>query len=141
MERTLSDAIALAAVAHAGQLDKTGRAYITHPIRVMQRCEAHGLEVQMAAVLHDTVEDTWVTLDLLRTMGFSDTVISAVDALTHRKGAESYFEYVARCGRHPIGRLVKLADLEDNSDPSRRFGDRFDSLLERYQKARAMLVE
>jgi (p)ppGpp synthase/HD superfamily hydrolase len=139
MERSLSDAIALAAVAHAGQLDKSGRAYILHPIRVMQRCEPYGLTAQIAAVLHDTVEDTWVTLDILRAAGYPPEIVDAVDALSHRKGSESYFEYIHRCSRNPVARLVKLADLDDNSDPSRRFGDSFDSLLERYGKARAIL--
>src|SRR5512138_389327 len=99
MERSLSEAIALAATAHAGQLDKSGRAYILHPIRVMQRCEPYGVAAQMAAVLHDTVEDTWVTLDILRAAGFPREVVEAVDALTRRKGQETYFEYIDRCGR------------------------------------------
>jgi hypothetical protein len=90
-------------------------------------------------VLHDTVEDTWVTLDLLRTIGYSPEVVDAVDALSLRKGMETYFEYIHRCGQNPVARLVKLADLDDNSDPNRRFGDRFESLLERYEKARAIL--
>jgi GTP diphosphokinase / guanosine-3',5'-bis(diphosphate) 3'-diphosphatase len=139
MERSLSDAIALAAAAHAGQMDKSGRAYILHPIRVMQRCESYGPAVQMAAVLHDTVEDTWVTLDILRAAGYAPEIVDAVDALSRRKGEETYFEYIHRCGANPIARLVKLADLDDNSDPARRFGDRFDTLLERYDKARAIL--
>src|SRR5690242_7636864 len=86
MQRALSDAIALAAVAHGGALDKSGQPYITHPIRVMMRCERHGPLAQMIAVLHDTVEDTWVTLELLRTMAFPPEVIEAVDALSRRKG-------------------------------------------------------
>jgi (p)ppGpp synthase/HD superfamily hydrolase len=139
MQKTLSEAIALAAVAHVGQVDKAGAAYITHPIRVMQRCAPHGVETQIAAVLHDTVEDTWVTLDLLRTMGFSDSVVSAVDALTRRKDAETYDDYVARCARHPIARLVKYADLDDNSDPARRFGSEHEKLLAKYARARAIL--
>jgi (p)ppGpp synthase/HD superfamily hydrolase len=139
MERSLSEAIALAAVAHSGQTDKSGQPYITHPIRVMMRCHPHGLHAQMAAVLHDVVEDTWVTLDLLRTMGFSAEVVAAVDALTRRKGEESYPEYIRRCSRDRLATLVKLADLEDNSDPARRFGDRFDTLLARYAEARSVL--
>src|SRR5262245_61807322 len=141
MERSLSDAVALAAVAHAGQLDKSGQAYILHPIRVMMRCEPHGPVAQMAAVLHDVVEDTWVTLGVLRAAGYSEDVIDAVDALTQRKPGETYFDYIRRCSRNRIATQVKLADLEDNSDPKRRFGEHYDKLLERYAKAREILRE
>ncbi len=51
------------------------------------------------------------------TPGFPDSVVEAVDRLSRRKG-EPYAEYVIRCGADPLGRLVKLADLEDNLQPS-----------------------
>ena len=140
MDRALSDAIALAAVAHAGQLDKSGKPYITHPIRVMMKCAGHGDAVEMAAVLHDVVEDTWVTLDLLRTMGFPPAVVEAVDALSRRKNLETYFEYIERCSRNRIAATVKLADIDDNSDPNRRFGDHYESVLARYAQARAIIL-
>ena len=140
MDRALSDAIALAAVAHAGQLDKCGKPYITHPIRVMMRCAGYGDAVEMTAVLHDVVEDTWVTLDLLRTMGFPPGVVEAVDALSRRKGQETYGEYIERCSRNEIAAKVKLADIDDNSDPARRFGDNYESVLARYAQARAVIL-
>jgi (p)ppGpp synthase/HD superfamily hydrolase len=140
MDRALSDAIALAAVAHAGQLDKSGKPYITHPIRVMMNCARHGETVQMTAVLHDVVEDTWVTLDLLATMGFPREVVEAVDAISRRKGLETYFEYIERCSRNHTAALVKLADIDDNSDPNRRFGDHYEEVLARYAQARAIIL-
>jgi len=140
MDRALSDAIALAAVAHAGQVDKCGKPYVTHPIRVMMRCAPHGGAVEMTAVLHDVVEDTWVTLDLLRTMGFPSEVVEAVDAISRRKGQETYFEYIERCSRNEIAAKVKLADIDDNSDPARRFGDNYEAVLARYAQARAILL-
>jgi hypothetical protein len=73
---------------------------------------------QIAAVLHDVVEDGDVTLDELANSGFSPDVVSAVDALT-RRAAESYADFVLRAGSNSIGRLVKLADLADNLDPFR----------------------
>jgi hypothetical protein len=136
----LSRAVALAALAHAGQVDKSGKAYILHPIRVMQRCQPHGDIAQMVAVLHDVVEDTWVTLDHLHALEFPDEMIEAVDAITHRVG-ERYFDYIERCGSNRIAALVKLADLEDNSDPVRRFGRDFDALLRRYERARELILE
>ena len=140
MERALSDAIALAAVAHGGEVDKSGQPYITHPIRVMMRCQEHGLHAQMAAVLHDVVENTWVTLDLLRTMGFPGDVVEAVDAISRRKGHESYPQYIERCSRNRIATLVKLADIEDNSDPRRRFGDHYERVMAKYAAERAVLL-
>jgi (p)ppGpp synthase/HD superfamily hydrolase len=137
----LARAIALAAEAHARQIDKCGRAYILHPIRVMQRCERHGLETQIVAVLHDVVEDTWVTLDFLRSSGFPDSVIEAIDAITQREGRETYFEYIHRCSQNRLAALVKLADLDDNSDPIRCFSPDNDDRLRRYGKARAIVLE
>ena len=53
---TLDDAITLARTAHAGQTDKASRLYIEHPLRGMRRLDDE--HEQMAAVLHDVLEDT-----------------------------------------------------------------------------------
>lgn len=111
---TLEDAIALALKAHRGQVDKAGEPYILHPLRVMMRMP-HSDEVRMAAVLHDVVEDSDITLAELRQQGYPDAVIAALDALTRREG-ESYTDFVARAAAHPIARQVKRADIEDNMD-------------------------
>lgn len=50
---TLERAIEIAALAHAGQVDKAGEPYILHPLRVMLRVS--GTHERMAAVLHDVV--------------------------------------------------------------------------------------
>ncbi len=113
---TLEKAIALAAQAHAGQVDKAGEPYILHPLRVMLRLRSP--EARMAAVLHDVLEDTDITPERLQQEGFSRDVIEAVLAVTKREG-ESYQDFVKRAAQHPIGRQVKRADLEDNCDLSR----------------------
>ena len=113
---TLERAIAIAAKAHTGQVDKAGAPYILHPMRVMLRVTS--IEEQMTAVLHDVVEDTTITLDMLLAEGFSREVVRAVDALTKRSG-ETYEAFVARAAMDPIGRSVKLADLAENSDLTR----------------------
>lgn len=134
----LENAIALAAKAHEGQVDKAGAPYILHPLRMMLRVSSP--EERMAAVLHDVVEDCGVSLADLRAAGFSEAVVGAVDALTRRE-EESYEEFVARAARDPVGRRVKLADLEDNSDlsriaePTARDFER----LEKYRRAIAFL--
>jgi (p)ppGpp synthase/HD superfamily hydrolase len=142
MEPTPADlarAIAIAATAHADQLDKSGNPYILHPLRVMQRVTEHGLAAQIIAVLHDVVEDTWVTLDMLRRMGFPEVIVIGVDSVTRREG-ERYFDYIARAAAHPVGALVKLADLADNSDPVRAFAGS-GNLLERYGRARQIVED
>jgi hypothetical protein len=57
-------------------------------------------------------------LERLRSEGFTETVLAAIASVTKRDG-ESYDDFVARARLDPIGRIVKLADLADNSDMSR----------------------
>jgi hypothetical protein len=111
----LERAIELAARAHAGQVDKARQPYILHPLRVMM--QLYDQEMRIAAVLHDVVEDSFVTLSDIEAQ-FGGEVADAVDALTRRAG-ESYDQFIERCGRNRIARLVKVADLQDNMNLSR----------------------
>ncbi|BAH44983.1 conserved hypothetical protein [Brevibacillus brevis NBRC 100599] len=113
---TLEKAIVIATQAHAGQVDKGGNPYILHPLRIMLKMST--VETMISAVLHDVLEDTDVTVGELRNEGFSEEIIAAVIALT-RNDDETYMEFVGRTKQNPIARLVKLGDLEDNSDLSR----------------------
>lgn len=109
---TLERAIQVAVAAHAGQWDKEGQPYVTHPLRLMDR--VRGDDARIVAVLHDVVEDTATTLDDLRRAGFGEAVLAALALVTHDKGTP-YADYVVRCKSDPVARQVKLADLEDNS--------------------------
>ena len=109
---TLEKAIAIAAKAHEGQVDKAGAPYIIHPLRVTST------EERIAAVLHDVVEDTGISFDSLRAEGFSESILSAVESLTKRAN-EDYDAFILRAAANPIGRKVKLADLAENSDLTR----------------------
>lgn len=137
---TLERAIGIAAEAHAGQSDKAGAPYILHPLRVMMKMST--VEERIAAVLHDVVEDTPWTVESLRDEGFSETVLKALASVT-RMPDEDYEAFVRRAGQDPIGRRVKQADLEDNSDldrlpnPTARDYER----LEKYRRALATLSE
>jgi hypothetical protein len=113
---TIEKALAIAAKAHEGQKDKEGLPYILHPLRVMQ--SVRGAEAQIVAILHDVVEDTDVTLADLRAAGFGETILAAVECVTHLRG-QPYADYVVCCKANPIARQVKLGDLEDNSRLSR----------------------
>ncbi|MGI6253461.1 MAG: hypothetical protein ACOYJV_08500 [Aminivibrio sp.] len=113
---TLDRAIEIAAKAHEGQFDKGGIPYICHSLRVMGRVP--GEDMKIAAVLHDVVEDTSLTLDDLRAEGFSERVVEAVDSLTRRRG-EDYSHFIMRAASNLIGINVKMADLFENCDLSR----------------------
>jgi (p)ppGpp synthase/HD superfamily hydrolase len=114
---TLERAVAIAAEAHAGQVDKAGAPYLLHPLRVMLQMRTQ--EERIVAVLHDVVEDSefWM-LDRLRAEGFPPSIVEAIHALTRRLG-ETYDDFIGRAGRHPMARRVKVADLHDNMDLSR----------------------
>lgn len=113
---TLECAIAIAARAHEGQLDKGGEPYILHPLRVMLRLGT--LEERVVGVLHDVLEDTAVSSESLRALGFSEEILAALISVTKLPN-ETYDEFVLRAASNPIGRRVKLADLADNSEISR----------------------
>ncbi len=112
----LERADAIAARAHAGQTDKSGRAYISHPRRVSALCTT--LKAKITALLHDTIEDTDITPEFLLQEGFPQDIVDAVLSVTHKKG-EDYFDFVRRAAQNPIGREVKTADLQDNMDVRR----------------------
>lgn len=105
---------------HAGQTDKAGRPYIEHLTRVMLRVQMDGGDrfQQIAALLHDSIEDEKTTADELRALGVPSEAVVLVQALTKRE-EQSYEDYL----RGLIGRYrvvtVKMADLDDNSDPER----------------------
>lgn len=104
----------IAEAAHAGQLDNAGQPYIEHPRRVAARVPDR---LKPVALLHDVVEDTHVTFDDLRRT-FPDWIVAAVEALTHRSG-ETRAAYYARVAANPDAVVVKLADIDDNTDPDR----------------------
>jgi (p)ppGpp synthase/HD superfamily hydrolase len=131
---TIEDAIALATEAHRGQTRPDGGPYILHPLRVMLSL-LDELD-QVAAVLHDVVEDTSITLDDLRRRGYDAEVIEVVDRLTRREG-ESYEQFIERIAPHPRARRIKLADLADNMDVRRlrTFEARDCERMARYHRA------
>lgn len=106
---------ALATGAHAGQTDKTGLPYITHPERVAFRLTTP--EAQVVGWLHDTVEDTSITVQDIESQ-FGPETAAAVDAISRRDG-EAWSDYIDRVAANPVARQVKISDLIDNSNLSR----------------------
>ena len=106
-------ALLIAIRAHEGQKDKSEREYEMHPIRVAERCKDS--RAKIVALLNDTIESTNITADYLRSEGFPEEIIGAVLSVTKQEG-ESYEDFVCRAAENPIGKEVKIADLEDNMD-------------------------
>jgi RelA/SpoT family (p)ppGpp synthetase len=113
------------AAAHAGQSRKTGEAYITHPVAVAQELAEMRLDAQAitAAILHDTVEDTSVSLDdIARQFGSEVALlvdgVSKLDQIEFRSRAEAQAESFRKMMLAMIEDirviLVKLADRLHN---------------------------
>lgn len=122
---TLEDTIIFVTSIHRGDVDKKGQPYILHVLRV---CNGLGInateEERIVALLHDTVEDhpDKVSLEILRTMGYTENIVQGVDSVTKRpeeKGDAGYFRAIQRVAENTLGRKVKIADLEDNTLPAR----------------------
>lgn len=109
----LDKAALICVTKHSGQRDKMGCAYFQHPMRVAMRCVTD--EQKMVALLHDVIEDCNVTADELLAEGFPQEIVDGILAVTKREG-ESYEDFVARAKNNPLGRVVKMHDLEDNLD-------------------------
>jgi (p)ppGpp synthase/HD superfamily hydrolase len=108
--------------AHEGQIDKSGRPYYLHPLRVAMRLVHCTAAERHAALLHDVVEDTPVTMRDLRDIGYSGEVLELVDLLTRRMPeGESHNGYIERLVQSGNVRAlrVKLADVYDNMSPAR----------------------
>ena len=134
-------AMQIAYNAHHGQMDPCGVPYIFHPMHLAEQMED---EVSCAvAILHDVVEDTYVTLEMLQ-QEFPPIVTDALSLLTHHK-SEDYFEYVNRIRSNPIAKAVKLADLAHNSDQSRCVdsnvsAEKLQHWAEKYARAKEILL-
>lgn len=102
--------------AHHGQLDKGGAPYISHPLHVAESMTDESATI--AALLHDVVEDTYLTCEDLLREGFPKDAVEAVRLLT-KNDSVPYDEYVRRVKENPIARRVKISDLRHNMDLSR----------------------
>lgn len=108
----------MAARAHEGQTDKVGKDYFEAHVLPVAAAFDRSTNMCIAALLHDTVEDTDITLDDIEAE-FGHSVRALVDALTRREG-EGYTVYLRRIRRHGDAAVrVKLADIHNNLHPER----------------------
>jgi GTP pyrophosphokinase len=120
----LERAFLVAKEAHTGQLRKSGEEYITHPVAVAAILAEFGLNeaVVIAALLHDTVEDTSYSLTQLR-KDFGDEIALLVDGVTKldkltygpTAEAETVRKMIVAMSRDIRVLLIKLADRLHNA--------------------------
>ena len=113
------------ASAHAGQTRKSGEPYITHPVAVAQVLAELGLDVEalIAAILHDTIEDTPLTHAEI-VADFGESVAELVEGVTkldklkfrdrQEAAAESFRKMLLAMSRDLRVIMIKLADRLHN---------------------------
>ena len=118
-------------------LDRSGFAHSERVAKMTATAhgERKGIEY-LAALLHDVVEDSNVTIPMIELL-FGSEVSTVVDALT-RRDTETYAKYIERLSENKIAKSVKLFDLADHFDESATLSD---SLSGRYAKATKYLSE
>lgn len=124
VEEQYNLALEIATKAHEGQLDKSGVPYIEHPKAVASYCK--NLKAKVAALLHDTIEDTYVTKEFLQEAGLDEDIIEAVVLVTKWKDfdeAKDTRKYLLGIKQNPLAREVKMGDLLHNMDPLRVIPD------------------
>ena len=101
--------------AHEGQTDKAGVPYIFHPIHIAEQMDSE--ESCVVALLHDVIEDSDITLEILNKY-FNDDIITALRVLT-KKENDDYLMYIKRVKTNKLATKVKIKDLEHNRDLTR----------------------
>ncbi len=135
----LDQAINIATKAHSRQTDKAGQPYILHPLRVMFKFQT---EAEMiVAVMHDVLEDSDLTHDDLKKIGFSDAAIEAIDCLSKRDN-ENYESFILRVSENNLARKIKIEDIIDNLNLTRlkKITDKDLQRIEKYHRALRVLT-
>lgn len=122
---TLIRAWRVGAAAHAGQTRKSGEPYITHPVAAAAVLAGQGVDIEtlVAAILHDTIEDTPLTRDEIAA-DFGQTVAELVEGVTkldklqfqdrQEAAAESFRKMMLAMALDLRVILIKLADRLHN---------------------------
>ena len=132
-------AMQIAYDAHYGQVDRGKTPYIFHPMHVAERMKDE--DATVVAILHDILEDTPVSEELLLRKGIPARLVETVKILTRREN-ESYTEYLNRVlnSGNEIALRVKYADVLHNLDETRTRTGKLPKYLEdRYTHAEALL--
>lgn len=118
MNLNIRYATALAAIAHDKQIRRGTHPYAIHAVTVGMSALAAGLSEHavVAALLHDVVEDTWVTMDFLRGLPWiSNESLTLIEGMTRQPG-ETAQKHIRRilASKNKDLLMIKLMDTEDN---------------------------
>lgn len=150
-ERVDATALSVASLAerlHEGQVDKGGHAYFHHVKAVGLSLRPFGEKAMMAGYLHDSVEDTGITIHELRTLhGIPESVLEAVAMVSRNlyPAEKTYMDMIRTIATEGsyIAKLVKIADNAHNSRVDRKIEgmpqDALDFSRKRYANARSVL--
>lgn len=124
---TLDEARAIARDVHTNQTDKLGEPYTLHVEAVADGLFDFDLDLQIAGMLHDVVEDALgeigreITIDDLRTHGVPKRSLTAIAAVSKNlyPASLTYFDKIERICSSPDAVLVKISDNAHNSLPER----------------------
>lgn len=132
----INTALGLVVKYYTGLLDKNGNPAILHPLTV--GCSMVNVRDKIVGLLHDIVEDGYVTLDELRVL-FDPQIVEAIRILTHNK-KYSYEEYInsIKNSNNPIAVRVKMTDLQHNLRRGRDGGH--NDLVQKHTKALDILT-
>lgn len=137
MNNVFEKALMIAIQAHSGQTDKQGKPYILHPLAVASQLDS--LELKTIALLHDTIEDSWVTKEFLLRNGIPAELVEVIALLTKPKDMP-YEDYLRRVKTNPMALAVKKADLAHNTSSERAKGLN-DHRKAKYELAKRILSE
>jgi guanosine-3',5'-bis(diphosphate) 3'-pyrophosphohydrolase len=130
--------------AHFGQTRDNGNFYIIHPITVMTkvaaRCVKEDVDVLIAALLHDTIEDNEMITPATIQDKFGARVSLMVDVLTRYDGMKyhDYINNIIDTQDYNII-LIKLMDLEHNLSTLKPNTDKKKKRFKKYQQVYSRL--
>jgi (p)ppGpp synthase/HD superfamily hydrolase len=133
-------AFQIAKIAFEEKIDKGGKPYFNHLVRVAEKFKEDDF-LYPIAMLHDLLEDCseWN----VKSLGclFSENIVKTIELLT-RKSGQDYFDYINEINQSSWATKIKLADLKDNMDITRlkTITDKDFERLGKYLKAYKILT-
>lgn len=117
-DKLFNKSLELVSLYHKGMVDKGGNPYIDHLVSVSMNCISP--EAKIAGLLHDILEDTKCTKEILLKNSIPEYIIDIIEVVS-RKSNETYSEFIDRVceSNNKFAMEVKLADLRNNSNLTR----------------------
>lgn len=133
--------------AHFGQIDKGGEEYWKHPYQVflnLKNLNWVSDNVLHAALLHDVIEDTEITLDDIKNYGYSNEICEILSLLTRDKTTGlTYIEWIRSIceSENYDAILIKYYDNRHNASQDRinKLSEEEKSIINRYERAAKIL--